>query len=149
VNSSEESPIWIVEFKDGRGDEEDFAHPSAQITNSEDHHNFCGPNSPHYPMEPESSTGTFKLSICPEEKFSNPGAVVKEGKKAVLRRLNSENSDLKRSIAHINQQIAATDAENRILKQSIIFFNEQLRQLGILPVIINNDTDGTNPPQIA
>jgi hypothetical protein len=45
----------------------------------------------------------FKLSVRPEEKFSSLGPVVKEGKKAVLLRLNSENSDLKQSIARINQ----------------------------------------------
>jgi hypothetical protein len=90
----------------------------------------------------------FKASVRPAGTFSCLGPVLREGKKAVLRRLSSENSDLKRSIARINEHIAATEAENRVLEQSIQFFNAQLRRLGILPVLIDEDTDRTSPPEM-
>lgn len=75
----------------------------------------------------------FGLCSRKPDNFSRSGPQAREGKRAVLRRLEEDNKELRRHISELSQQIAATEAENRIIEQSLQFFQQQLANFGLWP----------------
>jgi hypothetical protein len=47
-----------------------------------------------------------------------------------MRRLAEENTELRRMIAALNQQIATVDTENTVLSSQLAFFTEQINAQG-------------------
>jgi hypothetical protein len=74
----------------------------------------CPP--PALPQKPPSGK--------PRRRTQSLAAKKRAAKEAWLRRLMYENSELKRLLGEMRQQIAAVDAENLVLSKGISFFNE-------------------------
>jgi predicted RNase H-like nuclease (RuvC/YqgF family) len=82
------------------------------------------------------------ISIKPNRPTPKRTRKQKIGKREVLRRLSQENTELKRTITSLNQQISIVEAENTVLANQLAFFTEQMNKN------LTNPSPG-HPPQAA